>query len=97
MIGAAELKAMKPTAWLVNIARGVLVDEHALTAALAAGEIAGAFLDATVHEPLPADDPLWSAPERDRHGALLGRRDDSHGRARRCAVPRQPRPLPPRR
>ena len=62
MIGPAELDAMKPTAWLVNIARGALVDEQALAAALTAGTIAGAFLDATVREPLPADDPLWSAP-----------------------------------
>jgi phosphoglycerate dehydrogenase-like enzyme len=62
MIGAQEFAAMKPTAWLVNVARGALVDERELADALERGEIAGAFLDTTVREPLPADDPLWAAP-----------------------------------
>lgn len=62
MIGAAELAAMKPGARLVNIARGTLVDQPALIAALAAGGIAGAFLDTVDPEPLPATDPLWDAP-----------------------------------
>jgi phosphoglycerate dehydrogenase-like enzyme len=62
LIGAAELAAMKSTAWLVNIARGDLVDQPALIAALESGSIAGAFLDTVSPEPLPADDPLWSAP-----------------------------------
>ena len=62
MIGAAELAAMKPDAWLINIARGDMIDDAALIAALTAGGIAGAVLDPTNPEPLPADHPLWSAP-----------------------------------
>jgi len=63
MIGAAELSAMKPGAWLVNIARGSMVNQEALVAALQAGTIGGAFLDPTDPEPLPAGHPLWSAPD----------------------------------
>lgn len=62
MIGTAELAAMKPGAWLVNIARGDMIDDDALLGALTSGGIAGAFLDPTSPEPLPADHPLWSAP-----------------------------------
>ena len=62
MVGAAELAAMKPSAWLINIARGDMIDEEALLAALHGRKIAGAFLDPTNPEPLPADHPLWSAP-----------------------------------
>lgn len=62
MIGPAELAAMKDSAWLVNIARGDMVDQDALVAALHDGRIAGAFLDTTSPEPLPPDHPLWSAP-----------------------------------
>ncbi len=57
MIGEAQLKAMKPTAYVVNVARGGLVDEQALQAALDAGEIAGAALDVFQQEP-PADASL---------------------------------------
>lgn len=62
MIGAAELALMKPSAYLVNTARGALVDEGALVAALEAGRIAGAALDAFAAEPLPAASPLRVAP-----------------------------------
>lgn len=62
MIGAEELRAMKPGAWLINIARGDMVDQDALVAALTARRIAGAFLDTVTPEPLPPDHPLWSAP-----------------------------------
>jgi glyoxylate reductase len=62
MIGAGELAAMKPTAILVNTARGPLVDTAALERALREGQIAGAGLDVTDPEPLPAGHPLLSAP-----------------------------------
>jgi phosphoglycerate dehydrogenase-like enzyme len=62
IIGAAELDRMRDDAWLVNIARGSLVDTDALVAALAAGSIAGAALDVTDPEPLPDGHPLWSEP-----------------------------------
>lgn len=59
IMGAAEFCAMKPTAFLINIARGKIVDQAALVEALGAKEIAGAGLDATEPEPLPQDSPLW--------------------------------------
>ncbi|MCC6176687.1 MAG: D-2-hydroxyacid dehydrogenase [Chloroflexi bacterium] len=62
LIDAAALAAMKPTAYLINVARGSLVDEAALVEALTAGRIAGAGLDALAVEPLPDDSPLWSLP-----------------------------------
>jgi len=62
MVGAAELARMKPSAWLINIARGDMIDERALLDALHGRRIAGAFLDPTHPEPLPADHPLWTAP-----------------------------------
>jgi len=51
---------MRPTAWLLNISRGAVVDEPALLGALRERRIAGAVLDVFEHEPLPADHPLWS-------------------------------------
>jgi phosphoglycerate dehydrogenase-like enzyme len=62
MIGANELAAMKPGAWIANIARGTMIDQDALIAALHARRIGGAFLDVTDPEPLPPDHPLWDAP-----------------------------------
>jgi phosphoglycerate dehydrogenase-like enzyme len=62
LMGAAALAAMKPTAHLVNVARGRVVDEAALVATLQAGRIAGAALDVTADEPLPQDSPLWAKP-----------------------------------
>lgn len=59
LIGARELSLMKRSAYLINIARGTLIDESALIGALQSQQIAGAALDVTVTEPLPADSPLW--------------------------------------
>ena len=62
LIGAAEFDALKPGALLVNIARGGVIDQPALCAALQSGRLGGAGLDVTSPEPLPADDPLWACP-----------------------------------
>jgi D-2-hydroxyacid dehydrogenase (NADP+) len=59
IVGRDMFKAMKPTAYLVNVARGGVVDEPALIEALETGEIAGAALDVFSQEPLPSDNPLW--------------------------------------
>lgn len=61
-VSAAVLAGMKPTAWLVNIARGAIVDETALVAALGAGRLGGAALDVFSVEPLPREHALWSLP-----------------------------------
>jgi D-2-hydroxyacid dehydrogenase (NADP+) len=62
LFGAAAFEAMKPSAFLINVARGRVVDEPALLRALHAGRIAGAALDCFWDEPLPAGSPLWTAP-----------------------------------
>jgi D-2-hydroxyacid dehydrogenase (NADP+) len=59
MIGARELLLLKPSAYFVNVARGALVDEPALAAALEANAFAGAALDVASQEPLPPESPLW--------------------------------------
>ena len=59
LLGGAELAAMKPSAWLLNIARGAIVDEPALLDALQRRAIAGAILDVFTTEPLPAAHPFW--------------------------------------
>ncbi|SOD97681.1 NAD(P)-dependent oxidoreductase [Blastococcus haudaquaticus] len=61
-LDAARLAALPSHALVVNVGRGSTVDEPALVAALAEGRIAGAALDVTAVEPLPADSPLWDAP-----------------------------------
>jgi len=59
---AATLALLPPTARVVNVARGDIVEEKALIAALAGGRLAGAYLDVFEQEPLPADSPLWDLP-----------------------------------
>ena len=59
MIGGRELRAMKPSSYLVNIGRGGLIDEPALVRALQENRLAGAGLDVFEEEPLPQDSPLW--------------------------------------
>ena len=66
VIGKEELDRMKPGAVLLNVGRGTAVDTNALSDALYAGKLAGAGLDVTDPEPLPADHPIWDAP-----GALI--------------------------
>ncbi len=59
LLGEGELAVMKPSAVIVNVARGGVVDQHALTVALRDGRLGGAGLDVFENEPLPADNPLW--------------------------------------
>ncbi|MGC9221367.1 MAG: 2-hydroxyacid dehydrogenase [Solirubrobacteraceae bacterium] len=62
LIGSRAFELMKPTAILINTARGPVVDHEALTQALHTGQIGGAALDVTEPEPLPQDHALWQAP-----------------------------------
>ncbi|MBE9210305.1 D-2-hydroxyacid dehydrogenase [Nostoc sp. LEGE 06077] len=62
LIDEEVLRSLPPHAYLINIARGAVVDEPALIKALTEGWIAGAALDTVVTEPLPSDSPLWSVP-----------------------------------
>lgn len=96
LVGEAQLRAMKPTAFYVNVGRGATTDERALAAALAEKRIAGAGLDVFEVEPLPADSPLWrlgnvlitphcagSNPDYDRRATDIlvdGLRDWTEGR-----------------
>ena len=62
LIGSEELALMKESAYLINVTRGGIIDEDALCQALHEGQIAGAGIDVTEIEPLPAESPLWDAP-----------------------------------
>ena len=62
LLGAAAFAAMPDGGYLINVARGAHVVEADLIAAVRSGHLAGAALDVQVHEPMPADDPLWSVP-----------------------------------
>jgi phosphoglycerate dehydrogenase-like enzyme len=73
MIDAAVLAAMKPTAWIVNVGRGTLIDREALLDALQREAIGGVFLDVTDPEPLPPGDPLWKMPNAIISAHLSGR------------------------
>jgi phosphoglycerate dehydrogenase-like enzyme len=61
-VGRHIFEAMKPTAFLINVGRGGIVDEEALLAALQDKQIAGAAFDVFAEEPLPPEHPLWKAP-----------------------------------
>lgn len=73
LIGAAELAAMKPNTVIVNIARGDVIDQDALIAALNDRRIEAALLDVTTPEPLPADHPLWDVANAQITMHLSGR------------------------
>ncbi|NML05142.1 NAD(P)-dependent oxidoreductase [Sphingomonas sp. G-3-2-10] len=73
MIGADELAAMKPSAWIVNVGRGELIDQDALIEALTKRRIGGAFLDTVTPEPLPPEHPLWRTPNAIHSMHLSGR------------------------
>jgi glyoxylate/hydroxypyruvate reductase A len=62
LVDGGALAAMRPSAWLLNIARGAIVEEAALVSALAGRRIGGAVLDVFSTEPLPAGHPLWAMP-----------------------------------
>ncbi|MGH2450835.1 MAG: D-2-hydroxyacid dehydrogenase [Candidatus Limnocylindria bacterium] len=62
LVSAEVIARMKPTAWIINIARGAIVDQAALLAALKSERIGGAALDAWWEEPLPADSEWWMLP-----------------------------------
>ncbi len=66
LIGEKELSLMKPSAFILNMGRGGIIDETALAAAVDQGRIAGAALDVFVSEPLPADNPLLKVRNQDR-------------------------------
>jgi phosphoglycerate dehydrogenase-like enzyme len=77
---------MKPTAYLINIARGIVVDLADLTTALQTGVIAGAGLDVFEIEPLPADHPLWDMENVIITPHMASGADSPHIRARRIAL-----------
>lgn len=62
LVDRSFFKAMKKTAYLINICRGAIVDENALVEALTSSQIAGAVIDAMKEEPLPPESPLWEIP-----------------------------------
>jgi phosphoglycerate dehydrogenase-like enzyme len=79
MIDAVRLARLPSGAHVINVARGEIIDEQALTAALASGSLGGAYLDVFEHEPLPADSPLWDLPNvlLSPHNASASRGNDA--------------------
>jgi D-2-hydroxyacid dehydrogenase (NADP+) len=76
LLGEPELRAMKKTAYLVNVARGGIIDEAALTRALSENWIAGAGLDVFTTEPLPSESRLWTLPNVIITPHVAGDRED---------------------
>jgi phosphoglycerate dehydrogenase-like enzyme len=87
LIDAEVLAAMKPTAFLVNIARGAVVDEQALVAALETGALAGAGLDVTAPEPPARDSPLWRLDNVVLTPHIAGRSDRYDEHALEVVIP----------
>lgn len=81
LLSTAEIAAMKPDAYLIVVSRGGIVDEDALATAMQAGHLAGAGIDVTEREPLPADSPLWVLPNVILTPHLAG---SSFQKERRC-------------
>lgn len=81
LIDARALASMKPTASLINVARGEVVDEDALVDALQRKALAGAYLDVYAREPLPPDSPLWDMPTvvMSPHNASSARGNEARG------------------
>ena len=76
LIGEAQLRRMRRSAFLINIARGGIIDEDALVRALTQKTIAGAGLDVFATEPLPGDNPLWRLPNAIISPHISGGRED---------------------
>jgi len=83
ILSKSLIDSIKPTAWVLNIARGALIDQAALTIALQEGRIGGACLDVFDPEPLPKDSPLWDLPN------VLITPHNSHGGGRALALRRK--------
>jgi phosphoglycerate dehydrogenase-like enzyme len=81
LLGEAEFRALKPGAGLVNIARGSLIDQEALIAALADGRVGGAVLDVVVPQPLPPESPLWAHPRVIVTSHISGSSPEGSGRS----------------
>lgn len=81
MFSADMFDAMRPTAYLINVSRGGVVDETALLDALKNGKIAGAGMDVFETEPLPADSPLWKQPNLIISPHIAGNSDDYNQKA----------------
>ena len=97
LLDAAALASLPKGAFVVNIARGAVLDQAALCAALESGHLGGAALDVTDPEPPAADDRLWSCPPPHPHAARRGRRQQRHGAAAGRRHGRERAPLRPRR